>query len=235
VRINVYISSTGFCSRRVADRIISEGRVTVNGTKASLGDEVGDGDFVAVDGKVVVHDRPAVYIAFHKPAGIESTTDAKKRDNIIAFLGHPERIFPVGRLDKDTTGLILLTNDGQIVNRILRAENAHEKEYVVQVDVPIDKAFITAMEKGVEIYNPVRHEKTVTLPCRIIPIDATAFRIILNQGLNLQIRRMCEALGRHVVRLRRIRVMNIELGNLPVGSWRDLTPAELSGLMKMLE
>ena len=234
MRINVYISSTGHCSRREADRLVETGRVAVNGARAAIGMDVADGDRVTVDGKPVVHDRPTVYIAFHKPAGIECTTDTAKKDNIISFIRHKERIFPIGRLDKDTTGLILLTNDGQIVNRILRAENAHEKEYVVVVDSPIDEAFVRSMEAGVEIYNPVRHEKTTTLPCKVHPVDATTFRIVITQGLNLQIRRMCEALGRHVEELVRIRVMNVTLGGLPVGVWRNLTAAETAGLTQML-
>ncbi len=235
MRINVYISSTGFCSRREADRYVETGRVAVNGVKAVIGMDVAEGDKVTVDGKPLKHDRPTVYIAFHKPAGIETTTDEKKKDNIISYIGHKERIFPIGRLDKDTTGLILLTNDGQIVNRILRAENAHEKEYVVTVDAPVDEAFVRDMQAGVVIYNPVRHEKTTTLPCKVIPFDAVTFRIIITQGLNLQIRRMCEALGRHVVSLTRIRVMNVMLGSLPEGVWRNLSAAETAGLMKMLE
>jgi len=235
MRINVYISSTGFCSRREADRFVETGRVAVNGVKAVIGMDVAEGDKVTVDGKPVKHDRPTVYIAFNKPAGIETTTELKKKDNIISYIGHKDRIFPIGRLDKDTTGLILLTNDGQIVNRILRAENAHEKEYVVTVDIPIDEAFVRDMQAGVVIYNPVKHEKTTTLPCQVIPFDATTFRIIITQGLNLQIRRMCETLGRHVVSLTRIRVMNVMLGSLPEGVWRNLSAAETAGLMKMLE
>lgn len=234
MRINVQISSTGLCSRREADRLIAAGRVTINGAKATIGTEVGPDDIVLVDGRPLRQEHPIVYIAYHKPTGVESTTDTAKKANIVAAVGHPERIFPVGRLDKDTTGLILLTNDGQIVNRILRAENAHEKEYVVQVDPAVDDGFLAAMAAGVEIYNPVRHERTRTLPCQVVAIDARTFRIVLTQGLNLQIRRMCEALGRHVVSLRRIRIMNIELGALPVGRWRDLTPAERAGLLKLL-
>jgi len=234
MRINVYISSTGFCSRRDADRFIAAGRVAVNGVKAVIGMDVGASDRVTVDGKPVKHERPTIYIACHKPLGVESTTDESKTNNIVSYIHHQERIFPIGRLDKDTSGLILLTNDGQIVNRILRAENAHEKEYVVEVDVPIDDAFVHAMEAGVVIYNPVRHEQTRTRPCKLIPIDGTTFRLVLTQGLNLQIRRMCDALGRHVVSLRRIRIMNVNLGSLPYGDWRNLTRAELDGLMKML-
>ncbi|MFH0993590.1 MAG: pseudouridine synthase [bacterium] len=234
MRINVYVSSTGFCSRREADRLIADGHVAVNGVKAVIGMDIGIDDAVTVDGKAIGRKKAPIYLAFHKPIGIESTTDLTKKDNIIAYIGHSERIFPVGRLDKDTSGLILLTNDGQIVNRILRVENRHEKEYLVQVDLPIDAAFISQLSAGVVIYNPVRHENVRTHPCRIEAIDPTTFRIVITQGLNLQIRRMCQTQGRHVIALKRVRIMNIFLGQLPVGVWRHLTKPELTDLMATL-
>ncbi len=234
MRINVYVSSTGHCSRREADRLVAAGRIAVNGVNAVIGMDVSDDDKVTVDGKTIGRKKPPIYLAFHKPTGIESTTDLAKKDNIIAYIGHSERIFPVGRLDKDTSGLILLTNDGQIVNKILRVENQHEKEYLVEVDLPIDDAFVEQLSAGVVIYNPVRHENVKTNPCRIEPIGPTTFRIVITQGLNLQIRRMCQTQDRHVIALKRIRIMNIVLGSLPVGIWRHLTKPEMTDLQQLL-
>ena len=231
MRINVFISSTGYCSRREADRLIEAGRVTLNGKVVPLGTDVGENDVVHVDGKPVKARPKTVYLAFHKPEGIESTTDTTKPDNIIDFIGYPERIFPIGRLDKDSSGLILLTNDGQIVNQILRSEFDHEKEYEVEVDRPVTPAFLAAMAAGVKIYNPVRHEYTVTKPCRTKKIGDRVFSVVLTQGLNLQIRRMARELGYQVERLRRVRIMNIRLGTLPPGEYRILDGDELTKLL----
>lgn len=235
MRINVFISSTGFCSRRDADRIIQAGKVTINGKPAQLGSDVGETDVVLVDGKPIQERPKTVYLAFHKPEGIESTTDQTKPDNIIDFIGFPERIFPIGRLDKDSSGLILLTNDGMIVNKILRSEFDHEKEYIVTVDQPVTDEFLAAMASGVRIYNPVRHENTLTKPCKTAKVSEKAFSIILTQGLNLQIRRMAKALSVQVLTLKRIRVMNIRLGALPIGKYRLLAEAELKQLFSMLK
>lgn len=224
-RLNKYLSEVGYCSRRAADKLIEEGRVTLNGKVPELGVKVGAGDVVAVDGVQVGEEEVGerVYLAFHKPVGIVCTTDLRERDNIVEFIGHTERIFPIGRLDKPSEGLILLTNDGDIVNKILRARNHHEKEYLVQVDRPLRPDFVKRMSGGLPILD------TVTRPCFVEQTGRQSFRIILTQGLNRQIRRMCEVLGYEVTRLKRIRIMNIGL-DLPVGEWRDLTPAELAAL-----
>jgi len=235
MRINVFISSTGFCSRREADRLVSAGRVTVNGKPVLLGTDVSETDLVLVDGKPVRSRPKTVYLAFHKPEGIESTTDQSKPDNIIDFIGYPERIFPIGRLDKDSSGLILLTNDGQIVNRILRSEFDHEKEYVVKVDRLLTSAFLDSMAAGVRIYNPVRHEYTMTKPCKTHKITDRSFSVILTQGLNLQIRRMARELGYQVESLERIRIMNIRLGGLPPGEYRILNGDELDKLLTTVQ
>lgn len=235
MRINVFISSTGFCSRREADRLISAGRVKVNGRPGEIGQDISDQDIVLVDGKRVGERPQTVYLAFNKPLGIESTTDQAKPDNIIDFIRYPERIFPIGRLDKDSSGLILLTNDGQIVNRILRSENEHEKEYVVTLDRPFTPEFLAKMSSGVRIYNPVRHENTVTKPCRCTAMADRTFSIILTQGLNLQIRRMTKELGFEVKKLERIRILNIRLGNLRTGEYRLLSGKELDQLKSMIE
>lgn len=232
MRINLAISSKGLTSRREADRWIAAGRVRVNGRLATTGMEVEDNDTIEVDGRIV-SDRPCVvYLAYHKPLGIESTTDRSKEDNIIDALNYPERVFPIGRLDKDSSGLILLTNDGQIVNQILRSENEHEKEYVVTTEKPYDEAFLQAMSRGVEIYNPVRHERTITKPCIVKPLTERTFSIVLTQGLNLQIRRMAKELNHHVVKLKRVRIMHLTLGNLPEGKWRKLTDSEMNSLLE---
>ncbi|WP_019243737.1 MULTISPECIES: 23S rRNA pseudouridine(2604) synthase RluF [Bacillus] len=228
MRINKFISESGITSRRGADKLITEGRVTINGVVAELGSQAEASDDVRVDGKPIKTEQQNVYIALNKPVGITSTTERHIKGNIVDFVNHPLRIFHIGRLDKDSHGLILLTNDGDIVNEILRAENKHEKEYIVTVNKPITSAFIKKMSEGVEILN------TKTLPCKVIKLSPTVFKIILTQGLNRQIRRMCAALGYEVRGLQRIRIMNIHLGNLPIGKWRDLTDQELKQLFNDL-
>ena len=225
VRINKYFTEQGFCSRRAADRMIVDGRIRINGRVAVLGDQVTDKDMVTVDGRVVKRRPHAVYLAYHKPVGVTCTTELHVAGNILHAVGYPDRIFPIGRLDKDSSGLILLTNDGDIVNRILRAEFGHEREYVVTVDRPIMLTFLRRLEQGV----PVLGEKT--RPCRTSQVDATTFRITLTEGRNRQIRRMCSALGYRVVRLVRVRIMHIRLGDLPVGKWRELTSREQEKLI----
>lgn len=222
--LNKYIAMTGICSRRAADQLIEAGRVTINNQLAQKGNRVMQGDVVCIDGRPIQQQAPKIYIALHKPPGITCTTDRRDRDNIIDFVNHPQRIFPIGRLDKASSGLILLTNDGDIVNEILREENEHEKEYVVKVDRPINPKFISRMENGLPILG------TKTKRCRVEPVSRQVFRIILTQGLNRQIRRMCEFLGYKVLSLKRIRVMNIYLDQLPVGSWRELSKEELNKL-----
>ncbi|MCB9195337.1 MAG: 23S rRNA pseudouridine(2604) synthase RluF [Flavobacteriales bacterium] len=228
-RINKYLSETGYCSRRKADQLIEEGRVTINGKVPPMGEKIKEGDEVRVDGKLI--SRPTeefVYLALNKPVGIVCTTDTRvEKDNIIDFMKYPKRIFPIGRLDKPSEGLILLTNDGDIVNKILRARNNHEKEYIVTVNKPIDKEFIRNMSSGVPILD------TVTNKCFVEQINSHTFRIILTQGLNRQIRRMCEYLEYRVVKLKRIRIMNIRL-DLPVGKYRELRKSELDELNQLL-
>jgi len=221
-RINKYLSEVGFCSRRAADTLIEEGRVTINGKVPEMGTRLQIGDEIRVNGKLISEPKEQhVYLAFNKPVGIVCTTDVKaEKNNIIDFINHPKRIFPIGRLDKPSEGLILLTSDGDIVNKILRAKNNHEKEYVVQVNKPINQDFIYKMSKGVPILD------TVTNPCKVEKIDMFTFKIILTQGLNRQIRRMCEYLGYSVVKLKRVRIMNIHL-DIPKGKWRNLTVKEL--------
>jgi 23S rRNA pseudouridine2604 synthase len=225
MRINKFLAETGVCSRREADQWVDAGRVTVNGTVAVLGTQVVDGDVVLLDGQPLREKPRKVYLALNKPVGVECTTDREVRDNIVDFVGHRERVFPIGRLDKDSEGLILLTNDGDIVNTVLRAEHEHEKEYVVAVDRPLTPAFLTGMAAGVPILD------TVTSPCRISQVGRNTFRIVLTQGLNRQIRRMCEHFGYTVRNLQRVRIMHIRLGDLPVGKWRNLAPDELRGLL----
>ena len=225
MRINKYLSETGACSRRVADQWIEAGRVSVNGTRAVLGTQVNEGDVVLLDGHPLRAKPKRIYLALNKPVGIECTTDRDVPGNIVDFVGHSERIYPIGRLDKDSEGLILLTNDGDIVNTILRAEHEHEKEYVVAVDRPLTPDFLEGMARGVPILD------TVTNPCRMTQVGKNTFRIVLTQGLNRQIRRMCEHFGYTVRRLQRVRIMNVRLGDLAVGKWRNLTPAELGGLL----
>ncbi len=225
MRLNKYISDTGVCSRREADAWIAAGRVTINGKLAELGTPVNDGDEVRVDGRRVGARKAPVYIALNKPVGITCTTERHIHGNIIDFVNHPERIFPIGRLDKDSEGLILLTNHGDIVNEILREENNHEKEYVVTVNKPVTEEFIAGMARGVRILD------TVTKPCKVKRLDVYVFRIILTQGLNRQIRRMCEAFGYEVEKLRRVRIINVKLDGLKPGHRRNLTQAELKGLL----
>lgn len=219
--LNKYISSSGFCSRREADKLIEQGRVTINDELADVGAKVYPGEVVAIDGEPVKAKQKPVYIALNKPVGITSTTDPKDKSNIIYFLNHPKRIFPIGRLDKDSDGLIFLTNDGDIVNKILRASNNHEKEYIVTVNKAITPEFIRAMGEGIPMLG------TVTRKCFVRQEGNKKFRIILVQGLNRQIRRMCEYLGYEVTKLTRVRIMNIKLDNLPVGKWRYLTATEI--------
>lgn len=224
VRLNKAISDSGYCSRREADTIIEKGRVTINGEKGGLGDRVMPDDEVRIDGKLIKENENLVYIMLNKPVGITCTTDTRFDDNVVDFVKHPERIFPVGRLDKPSEGLLLMTNEGNIVNKILRAGNSHEKEYIVKVDRPVTDEFLVRMGSGIPILD------TVTKRCKVERISRFEFRIILVQGLNRQIRRMCEYLAYEVVALKRIRIMNLELGDLPVGKWRDLTPLELKTL-----
>lgn len=226
IRLNKYIASSGLCSRREADTLIENGKVKINGVTAVQGSKVNPGDTVEVSGRKITPDDDMIYIAFNKPLGVTCTTDRRDPSNIIDYIGFDERIFPVGRLDKNSSGLILLTNDGSIVNRLLRAENGHEKEYLVTVNRPYDKAFIKAMESGVPVLGQL------TLPCRIKPAGDKTFKIILRQGLNRQIRRMCEYLGYKVTRLKRIRFMNIQLGDLDTGKWRYLSAEEKKSLLK---
>ena len=226
IRLNKYIASSGLCSRREADSLIENGKVTINGIVAVQGTKVNEGDVVLVGGQKITPEDSMVYIAFNKPLGVTCTTDKRDPSNIIDFIGFDERIFPVGRLDKNSSGLILLTNDGSIVNKLLRAENGHEKEYLVTVNRPYDKNFIKQMESGVPVLGQL------TLPCKIRPAGDKTFKIILHQGLNRQIRRMCEYLGYKVTKLKRIRFMNINLGDLETGKWRYLTSSEKKELLK---
>lgn len=229
VRINKYLSEAGYCSRRKADQLIEAGRVTINGKVPEIGTKISTGDVVRVDGKTIdSKEQKPVFIAFNKPVGIVCTTDTQnEKDNIIDFIGHPERIFPIGRLDKPSEGLIFLTNDGDIVNKILRARNRHEKEYEVRVDKPINSKFVKQMAGGIPILG------TVTRKCTVKPTGKYEFSIILTQGLNRQIRRMCEYLGYRVIALKRTRIMNIGL-DLPTGHWRDLSKAEIEEINRRI-
>ncbi len=231
MRLNKFISESGKTSRRGADKLIKEGRVKINGKKAKIGDQVNPGDKVLVDGALieeVASPQSFVYIALNKPVGITSTTEKNVKGNIVDFMNYPSRIFHIGRLDKDSEGLILMTDDGDIVNEILRSENKHEKEYIVSVDRPITDEFVEKMSAGVKILG------TKTLPCKVTQLSNNEFNIILMQGLNRQIRRMCETLGYNVTSLKRLRIMNIELGKLPVGDWRYLTAKEQDELFEDL-
>lgn len=227
-RINKYLSEIGYCSRREADRLINDGRVTVNDQIPEIGVKISENDIVKVDGNEVKRTEKNVYIALHKPVGITSTTDQTIKGNIIDFMKYPSRIFHVGRLDKDSSGLILMTNDGDIVNKILRAENNHEKEYIVRVDQPITTEFIEGMKNGVPILD------TVTKPCVVQRIGHKEFSIILTEGLNRQIRRMCHYFGYEVHNLQRVRIMNINL-DMPKGEWRYLTEIEIETLKNAVE
>ena len=227
-RLNKYISSSGICSRREADRFIENGQVTINGKRASLGMRVLPGQKVKVNGQLIINDIEPVYIVFNKPVGVVTTTDTQERNNIIDYISHEQRIFPIGRLDKESQGLILLTNDGDIVNKILRAGNNHKKEYLVTVDKPINEEFVQRMSQGVPILD------RVTRKCQVKMINPHLFQITLTQGLNRQIRRMCEYFGYEVTKLERIQIMDIKLGTLPQGDWRDLTEHELERLFDMV-
>lgn len=224
ISLNKFISDTGICSRRQADEMIRAGRVTLNGEVARPGNRVAKGDTVLLDGKPLKEKEKAVYLAFNKPRGIICTTDDKAEDNIIRYINYPQRIFPIGRLDVASEGLILLTNDGDVVNKILRASNNHEKEYIVSVDRAVSADFIRQMSNGVPILD------TVTKKCEVEKLKANVFKIILTQGLNRQIRRMCEYLGYEVKKLKRVRIMNIKLGRLKAGEWRELRPGEIQEL-----
>jgi 23S rRNA pseudouridine2604 synthase len=226
--LNKFISSTGICSRREAEKLIIAGRVTINGNSTELGNRVFDGDVVKIDGRALQAKPKTLYIAFNKPVGIVCTTDSRERDNIIDYINHPERLFPIGRLDKPSEGLIFLTNDGDIVNKILRAGNNHEKDYVVKVDKPITDDFIKKMSNGIPILG------TITKKCKVTKISTTTFQIVLTQGLNRQIRRMCEYVGYEVLKLQRTRIMNVQLDALKIGDWRELTEKELSEINTMV-
>ncbi len=228
-RINKYLSEIGYCSRRAADKLIEQGRVKINGKIPEMGTKISKKDQIIVDGKIIhAPEKNMVYIAFNKPIGIVCTTDTKvEKDNIIDYINYPERIFPIGRLDKPSEGLIFLTNDGDIVNKILRARNHHEKEYIVTVNKEITKEFIQQMSKGIPILD------TITRKCEVSKIGRTQFKIILTQGLNRQIRRMCEYLDYRVVKLKRVRIMNVSL-DIPVGEWRNLTKNELSEINRLV-
>ena len=226
--LNKYISETGFCSRREADKYIDQGRVTINDNVAIKGNRVMEGDVVEIDGEPIKKKDKTVYIIFNKPVGITCTTDLKDKQNIISFIGYKSRIFPIGRLDKPSEGLIFLTNDGDIVNKILRAGNNHEKEYIVTVDKPITGEFITRMSNGIKILD------TVTKKCFVKQEGKNRFRIILTQGLNRQIRRMCLALGYNVATLKRVRIMNMTLGDLLPGSWRYFTGTEIATIEQLV-
>lgn len=230
IRINKYLSEIGVCSRRGADKLIEAGRVTINGEVPEMGTKIKEGDQVQVDGKLVGPTQDNhVYLIFNKPIGIVCTTDTRvEKDNIIDYINYPTRIFPIGRLDKPSEGLIFLTSDGDIVNKILRARNHHEKEYIVSVDKRISEDFIEKMSHGLPILD------TITRKCKVEAINSTTFKITLTQGLNRQIRRMCEYLGYEVTTLKRVRIMNISL-DIPVGQWREFTPRELKELNILLE
>ena len=229
MRINKYIASSGLCSRRKAEEYIEKGLVTVNDKQAILSTTVEDGDVVKLDGKIIEAKKDYVVLLFNKPKGITCTTEHKVKDNIIDYINYPERIFPIGRLDKDSNGLILLTNNGDLVNECLRVENGHEKEYMVRVDKPLTDEFLEKMSEGVKIYNPVTNKYVKTLPCKVIKKGKNHFNIILKQGLNRQIRRMCSALDYHVISLQRIRFMNLKL-DVDEGKYRLLTSDEISKL-----
>ncbi|MGG4489413.1 pseudouridine synthase [Metabacillus idriensis] len=228
MRINKYISETGYCSRRETDRLIANCRISINGVTCEAGDTVAEGDIVLIDGSPIPSKAAPVYLALNKPVGITCTAAKEVKGNIIDFMAFPERIFPVGRLDKASEGLILLTNDGSIVNKIMRSEHGHEKEYLVKVDKPFDHDFILGMSGGVEILG------VTTKPCTVEKISDSEFRIILTQGLNRQIRRMCKVFGYKVERLERKRIMNLSVEGLKSGEWRKLTSGEIEELMSSL-
>lgn len=229
INLNKYISSTGICSRREAEKFIVAGQVTINGEVAQLGNRVFEGDVVKLKGKPLKSKPKTIYIALNKPVGIVSTTDSKERRNIVKHVNHPQRLFPIGRLDKPSEGLIFLTNDGDIVNKILRAGNNHQKEYIVTVDKKIDDVFIQKMSNGIPILG------TVTKKCSVSKVNDYTFNIVLTQGLNRQIRRMCEYLGYDVKKLKRTRIMNVKLGGLKSGEWRELSDAEMKEINSMIQ
>ena len=226
IRLNKFLSDAGYCSRREADRLVEQGVVKVNGKNAVMGQKVTINDSIMVKGKNISREEEQILIALNKPVGIECTKDLNNPDNIVDFINFDKRIYPIGRLDKNSQGLILLTNDGSIVNNILKGSNYHEKEYVVTVDKPVTDDFIKKMSTGVRILDQV------TRPCKVAKVKKHVFNIVLTQGLNRQIRRMCGELGYNVQKLKRIRIMNIELGNLPVGQYRKVTDSELKELMR---
>lgn len=228
ISLNKFIADTGLCSRREADRLIRAGRVSINRMPTRPGNRVFPGDDVRVDGRVIQTEVEPIYIVFNKPVGIVCTSDKREKDNIIDFIRHPERLFHIGRLDKPSEGLIFLTNDGDIVNKILRAGNKHEKEYIVTVDKAITEKFVKNMSTGVQILG------TKTKPCYVEKLSPKVFKIILTQGLNRQIRRMCTHLGFEVVKLKRVRIMHIELGNLPIGDWRSFTAEEIKKMNALI-
>jgi len=230
IRINKYLSEIGYCSRRAADKLIAQNRVRVNGKVPEMGTKITLEDVIEIDGQLIAQQKAKknVYLAFNKPIGIVCTTDTKReKNNIIDYINYPERIFPIGRLDKPSEGLIFLTNDGDVVNKILRARNNHEKEYIVKVNKAIDQKFLGQMRNGIPILD------TITRKCEVEKINAYSFKIILTQGLNRQIRRMCEYLGYRVTKLKRVRIMNVSL-DVPVGKWRDLTEAELKEINRLV-
>ena len=228
-RINKYLSEAGVCSRRAADKLIEEGRVTVDGVVAVMGTKVLDGQNVMVDGKSIAKEEEKILLAFHKPVGIVCTAQEKEKNNVIRYINYPKRIFPVGRLDKDSQGLLLLTNDGDLMNQILKAANGHEKEYIGTVDKEVTKEFVHKMANGVPVLD------RITSPCRVERLGKYTFRIILTQGMNLQIRRMCEYFGYAVLKLERIRIMNIRLDGLKSGAYRNLTEEEIGTLYELIK
>ena len=234
-RLNKFLSDAGFCSRREADRLIEEGRVLIDGRKAVLGERIEQGQEVLVDGKEIVSEERLILLLLNKPAGVECTTDRMNPDNIIDFVGHEKRIFPIGRLDKNSTGLILLTNAGSLSDRILRGSNFHEKEYEVKVNRAVTDRFLKKMSEGVTIFIDNEKRTVKTRPCRVLRKGVNSFTIVLTQGFNRQIRRMCRALGFEVTALKRVRIMNIKLGDLPEGKVRSVSEEELAGLLKLLE
>lgn len=231
MRLNNYISSTGICSRREADKLIQQRKVTINGKIAGIGQSVEEKDIVKVNGKRVFLKKNDVYIALNKPVGITCTTERHIKGNIIDYINYPERIFPVGRLDKPSEGLIILTNDGSIVNKILRTENNHEKEYVVTINKDITQDFIDGMSNGVKIFNPVTNKHVVTNKCKVTKVNSRTFKIILTQGYNRQIRRMCEVFNYDVKKLQRTRIMGLTLKGIPTGKWRRLKQYEVDKLL----
>ncbi len=229
ISLNKYISDTGICSRREADKFIETGRVRLNGVVAIKGNRVEEGDEVLLDGKPLRNNPKRIYIAFHKPRGLTCTTDLRDKTNVISYINHPQRIFPIGRLDKDSEGLIFLTNDGDIVNKILRSRNGHEKEYIVVVDKELAPDFVRRMSNGIPILG------TTTKKCMVEQKGRSIFRIILTQGLNRQIRRMCEYMGYDVIKLKRTRIMSIKLDDLAPGKWRYFTEVEMQEIETLLE